>query len=180
MLTGVTSTTSSNLQLGAGVLTKAYTQGGSISAADIIGASRGGGSFTAVPTQRGIEADGLPSNVKNFKVIDEWVATLNITLIEFKADVLKLALGGGATSTTSADTTTITATDNVVAADFQDLYWIGDLSDGNKIVIHLKNAMNSNGLNITITNKGEGTFALALVANYDVSDLSTAPFEIIR
>ena len=178
MLTGVTATTKQNLQLGAGVLTTAYN--GSISELDIIGATRGGGSFTAVPTERSIEADGIPSNLKNFKVIDEWVVTLNATLIEFKEDALKLALGGGATSTLGGDSKThITANNTIETNAYKDIYWIGDLADGTHIVIKIKNAKNSGGLNITISNKGEGTYPLSLVGHYDLGD-DTAPFEIIR
>jgi hypothetical protein len=180
MLTGVTSVTKENLQLGAGVLTTSYTAGGTISPTDIIGATRGGGSFTAVPTERAIDADGLPGNVKGFKVIDEWVATLNTTLIEFKKDTLLLALGGGAQAVTSGEVTTITASSKILDTDYKDIYWIGDTSDGKQIVIKLKNALNSGGLNFTITNKGEGTFAVALVGHYDITDLDTAPFEIYR
>jgi hypothetical protein len=180
MLTGVTSTTKTNLQLGAGVLTTAYTQNGTIEEADIIGATRGGGSFTAVPTERSIEADGIPTNVKGFKVIDEWVVTLNTTMIEFKEATIKLALGGGATSTTDSSVTTIKATNKVNDTDYKDVYWIGDTADGKQIVIKIKNALNSGGLNFTITNKGEGSFALQLVGHYDLADLDSAPFEIYR
>lgn len=180
MLTGFTEDTKQNLQLGAGVLTSAYVSGGTISKTDIIGATRGGGSFTAVPTERPVDADGIPENVKGMKVIDEWVCTLNTTLIEFKPDNLKLALGGGASVTTSADKSTITATSKIVDGDYKDIYWIGDTGDGKQIVIHLKNAMNTGGLNFTISNKGEGTYSLALVGNYTADDLEDAPFEIIR
>lgn len=40
MLTGFTADTKQNIQLGAGVLTTSYTQGGTISPTDIIGATK--------------------------------------------------------------------------------------------------------------------------------------------
>jgi len=180
MLTGFTADTKANLQLGAGVLTTAYTEGGSISPTDIIGATRGGGSFTAVPTERGIDIDGIPQNVKGMKAIDDWVATLNCTLVEFKEDNILLALGGGSTATTTGDVTTFKCTSEIADADYKDIYWIGDTGDGKQIVIKLKNALNSSGFNMTISNKGEGTYSLTLVGHYDVADLKTAPFEIYR
>lgn len=179
MLTGVSSTTKQNLQLGAGIITTAYTPGGTIDASSIIGATRGGGSFTATPTMREVEADGIPQYVKDFEVIDDWVVTLNATMIEFKADNLKLAMPG-ATVTTVSGATTITASHTVASEDYRDIYWIGDLADGTKIAIKIANALNNSGLNLTISNKGEGTFALALIGHYDVASLSTAPFEIYR
>jgi hypothetical protein len=184
MLTGVSASTKQNLQLGAGVLMTAYAPGSEIDASSIIGATRGGGSFVATPTIRQIEADGVPENVKELVANDGWTATLNTTLIEFKKENLLLALGPGAVATdvtaNEKTTTTITCSNEVKDADFKDIYWVGDLADGSKIAIKLKNALNSGGLNLTITNKGEGTYALSLVAHYSVSDLKSAPFEIYR
>lgn len=180
MLTGFTADTKQNIQLGAGVLTTSYIQGGTISPTDIIGATKGGGSFTAVPTERTIDADGIPANVKGMRVIDDWVVTLNTTLIEFKKDDILLALGGGSTATTTGDVTTFKCTSEISDADYKDIYWIGDTGDGKQIVIKIKNALNTGGLNFTITNKGEGSYSLALIGHYDASDLNTAPFEIYR
>ena len=175
MLTGVTSTTKENLQLGAGVLCTAYAE--TLQPSNIISATRGGGSFAAVPTFRNIEADGIPSNMVDFKVIDEWSVTLNVTLIEFKQETLMLALGNASTNNK-----TITANNTISTSCFKDVYWIGDMADGTKIVIKIKNALNTSGLNITISNKGEGSFALTLTGHYALADLAagTAPFEIIR
>lgn len=180
MLTGFTADTKQNIQLGAGVLTTSYTQGGTISPTDIIGATKGGGSFTAVPTERTIDADGIPANVKGMRVIDDWVVTLNTTLIEFKKDDILLALGGGATATDVDDVTTFKCSSDIADTDYKDIYWIGDTGDGKQIVIKIKNALNTGGLNFTITNKGEGSYSLSLIGHYDASDLKTAPFEIYR
>lgn len=177
-LTGVTTNTKKNLQLGAGVFTTEYTEGGTISSSAIIGATRGGGSFAAVPTIRQIEADGLPTYTKDFEVIDEWTATLNTTMIEFKKDAVLLALGGGAKATESGQVTKITASKEITAEQYKDIFWIGNLMDGRKAVIKLKNALSLSGFNLTITNKGEGTYAVTLTGHYDLEDLDTAPFEI--
>lgn len=178
MLTGVTSTTKENLQLGAGVVLTEYTPGGEVSPGSIIGATRGGGSFTAVPTMRQIDADGIPTNLKDFKVIDDYVVTLNTTLIEFKEEALKLAMP--ATSSSSSGTAkTIKAGHTIASTEYKDIYWVGDKADGGKVVIKIKNALSTSGLNLTITNKGEGTYALTVVGHYDISNLDEAPFEFI-
>ena len=177
MLTGVTSTTKQNIQLGAGVLLTQYSDGGVVSPDAIIGATRGGGSFTATPTFRQIEADGIPTNLKSFGVIDDYVVTLNTTLIEFKKETLELALPGAKVNT-SLNVTTITADHAIADSEYKDIWWVGDTADGKKIAIKIKNALNQGGLNFTISNKGEGTFTLALIGHYDLTDLDTAPFEI--
>ena len=178
IFTGVTSTTKQNLQLGAGVITTEYTAGVAISEDSIIGATRGGGSFTATPTIRQVEADGLPTNTKGFELIDDWVITLQSTLIEFKKESLLLALGGGAKTTEEDQVIKITATNEVADTDYKNVFWIGNLADGRKAVIMVKNALSLAGLNFTITNKGEGTYPLNLTGHYDVSDTETAPFEV--
>ena len=179
-LSGVTAGTTKDIQLGAGVLTTAYSAGGVISTESIIGATRGGGSFSAVPTIRSIDADGIAKNTKGMIAIDEWDVKLNTTLIEFKKDGIMLALGAGAKSEEAElNVTKITATNDVSASDYKDIYWIGNLMDGRKAVILLKNALSMGGFNLTIANKGEGTYALNLTGNYDIADMETAPFEII-
>lgn len=172
MVNAITSNTSENLQLNAGVVcttfdisTKVYS--------GILGATNGGGTFTAVPTIRQVEADGLPQNTKGFTIIDDWVVTLTVTLIETTLQTIKFALG-------SADIAAnkITVRHEIATADYQDLWWIGDKSDGTLIAIKLKNAINNSGFNLNIVNKGQGNFQLTAVANYDVADLSEAPFEV--
>ncbi len=175
MLTGVTSNTKNNFQLGAGLVCTGFEDG---VISGIIGATRGGGSFTAVPTIRQPEVDGLPDNAKDFKIIDFWVATLTTTIFETTETSIKLALAGGSAST-SASVTTITATQGIVpTASYADLWWVGDTSDGNKIAIKLSNALGSNGFNFNFVDRGEGTFELQAIAHYSVDALSTPPFTI--
>lgn len=175
MKTGVTESTKQNIQLGAGVLCTTYTNK---TISGIIGATRGGGSFVATPTLRQIEADGLPQYTKGFEIIDDWSVDLNTTLIEFSETTLKKALPS-ASASTSGKVTTITCGHDIADTEYADIYWVGDTADGNNIVIKLKNALNIGGLNFTITNKGEGTFAVALKGHYDLTKLDEAPFEII-
>lgn len=176
--TGLTDRTITSLQLNAGVLLSQYTKGGEINEENIIGATRGGGSFTAVPTVHQAAVDGAPVYTKGLERCDEWVATLNATMLEFNKDAVLRALGMGATATTDSTDTKITVKNNVSDTDYKDVYWVGDTSDGKNVVIKLKNALNLSGFNLNFTDKGEGTYALSLVAHYDIASLDTAPFEI--
>ena len=47
-----------------------------------LGATRGGGTFTATPTMRSIEADGKRYEFKGSTVIDTWDIKLTATLME--------------------------------------------------------------------------------------------------
>ena len=180
--TGLTERTIVNLQLNAGVLLTTYAKGTDIEEDDIIGATRGGGSFTAVPTVHQAAVDGAPTYTKGLERVDDWVVTLNATMVEVNDDAISRALGVGVvkTETGSGTTkdTTFTVKRTVNDADYKDLYWVGDLSNGQNVVIKIKNALNTSGLNLTFSDRGEGTYALALIGHFTVDDLDTAPFEL--
>ena len=180
--TGLTDRTIVNLQLNAGVLVTTYTKGTDIDENDIIGATRGGGSFTAVPTVHQAAVDGAPTYTKGLERVDDWVITLNATMVEVSDEAISRALGVGVTKTetgtgTTKDTT-FTVKRTVNDADYKDLYWVGDLSNGQNVVIKIKNALNTSGLNLTFSDRGEGTYALALIGHFTTDDLDTAPFEL--
>lgn len=177
--TGLTERTIVNLQLNAGVLLTKYTKGTDIEEDDIIGATRGGGSFTAVPTVHQAAVDGAPTYTKGLERVDDWVITLNATMVELNDDAVSRALGVGVVKT-GGDTadTVFTVKRTVNDADYKDLYWVGDLSNGQNVVIKIKNALNTSGLNLTFSDRGEGTYALALIGHFTTADLDTAPFEL--
>lgn len=178
--TGLTNRTIVNLQLNAGVLLTSYTKGVDIEEDDIIGATRGGGSFTAVPTVHQAAVDGAPTYTKGLERVDDWVITLNATMVELNDDAVSRALGVGVVKTGDGSTqdTTFTVKRTVNDADYKDLYWVGDLSNGQNVVIKIKNALNTSGLNLTFSDRGEGTYALALIGHFTTADLDTAPFEL--
>ena len=180
--TGLTDRTIVNLQLNAGVLLTAYTKGTEIKEDDIIGATRGGGSFTAVPTVHQAAVDGAPTYTKGLERVDDWVVTLNATMVEVSDEAISRALGVGVIKTKTGSGTTkdtvFTVKRTVNDADYKDLYWVGDLSNGQNVVVKLKNALNISGFSLTVTDRGEGTYPLALIAHYTVDDLENAPFEI--
>ena len=185
--TGLTSRTIQSLQLNAGVLLNTeYTSGMKLSEENIVCATRGGGSFTAVQTIHQAAVDGAPTNTKGLERVDEWVVTLNTTAVEFTPKAIKVGVGFGAnvTNEEGLDSQDSVITGHTAAhdTDYKDYWWVGDLSDGRNVVIHIKNAVNTGGLNLTFTDKGEGTFSLALVGHYDAADIAAnkcdAPFEL--
>ena len=177
--TGLTDRTITNLQLNAGVLLTKYTKGSPINEEDILGATRGGGSFTAVPTVHQAAVDGAPTYTKGLERVDDWVVTLNVTMLEVNDEAISRALGVGVVKT-GGDTadTVFTVKRTVNDADYKDLYWVSDLSSGQDLIIKIKNALNTGGFNLTFTDRGEGTYALALIGHFTVDDLDTAPFDI--
>lgn len=184
-ISGITSKTPDNLLLGAGAFFKDYeveTDNPASAAAKLIGATQGGGSFSAIPTVRKIEMDGAKGNVKGLEVIDDWVVTMVANVKEVTAESLKMALGAAS------------VTEEVIAAgykkiegkaDFDDtdycdnITWIGKIKGSEKpIVIVIKNAISLNGLTLTVADKNEAVIPITLTGHYDADDSDTPPFAI--
>lgn len=146
----------------------------------IIGATRGGGSFTVTRDIRTPDVDGLRYGFKGDSFVDSVDAQLSTTLIEITPDVLTTALGGSAVTGSSPKQTiklgTAIDTDDYLT----NLCWVGDIADGRYVLICLKNAINTADLTLTFTDKGEGTLPVEFHAKQSsVDDYDYAPFEIV-
>lgn len=185
--TGFTDKTAKKLLLDAGAFVKDFEPETdtweTIKDTKVIGATQGGGSFSAVPTMRRIEIDGVKGAAKGLEALDEWVVTLTANVKEVSAEALALALA----SSTSAPTesapegyTKITANNEIKLTDYQkNITWIGKLSGSDKpVIILVKNALCTNGLSLTMADKAEGVVALTFTGHYDPAELDSPPFEI--
>ena len=176
--TGLTNRTIESLQLNAGVLLSSYTKGVDIDEASIIGATRGGGSFTATPEMHQVAVDGAPTYTKGLERNDGWNVSLSFTMVEFTPNTVRRALGTGVSMSTVNSDTVLSAIRDVLTSDYSDVWWVGDTSAGRNVVVYLKNALNLAGLSLSVADKGEGTFALTLQGHHDIEDLDKAPFDI--
>ena len=191
MFSGVTSGTPKHLQLDAGAFLKNYDPTtdtwASAKATKLIGATAGGGSFSAVPTIRRIEVDGVKGATKGFEALDEWVVTMTANVKEITADTIKMALATGSyagakspSSVTANNYNKVTASNSIADSDYlTNITWVGTLSGSTlPVIIVLKNALCTNGLTLTTADKAEGVIAMTFTGHYDPSDLDTVPFEI--
>lgn len=191
MISGVTSNTKKHLQLDAGAFLKNYDPAidtwESARATKLIGATAGGGSFSAVPTIRRIEVDGIKGATKGFEALDEWVVTMTANVKEITAEALQMALATGASEDVKSPTTAsennykkITAANEIADSHYIDnITWVGRLSGSElPVIIVMKNALCTNGLTLTTADKSEGVIALTLTGHYDPADLDAVPFEI--
>lgn len=147
----------------------------------ILGVTRGGGSFTVTRELRTPEVDGMRYPFKGSDFVDSVDAYLSGTLLEATPDNFKRILGS-ATKTTSGKKTTITMHTAIDPdTDYIDtLCWVGDLADGQMILIELDNAINTSDFSLTFTDKGEGTMTFEFHARQeDVADYDTAPFRVV-
>lgn len=182
---GFTSGTAEKLLLDAGAFFKNFIVGtdtfdSAVAAGKLLGATQGGGSFSAIPTMRKIEIDGIKGSAKGMQVIDEWVITLTANMKEISKDVIKAALASGNIADASSGYNKITANNYVVAADYIDnITWVGKISGADTpVIIQVENALSTSGLTVNAADKAEAVVSLTFTGHYDAADLDSPPFGI--
>ena len=197
--TALRADTFDKLQLNAGILIKNHdyaavtdatalkTQiagiiGGTVTGkGDIIGATRGGGSFTVTRETRTPEVDGMRYGFKGSDFVDSVDAYLSTTLVEITPQNIQDLLTAGVTPTTSGKKTTVKMNSAITSSNYlTNICWIGDLADGQLVEICLNNAINMADFTFTYTDKGEGTLAAEFHARQSaVNDYDNPPFEVV-
>lgn len=184
--TKIPTDTFKNLQLNAGVLLKSFDVETQTLAADsIIGATSGGVSFTAVPSfiDFGEDIDNCPKNMKEMKKLDAWEAKMSGTFASVSKALAKTLVGAADLSGSK-----IAPRNDLAAADFADLWWVGDYSEVNEdgtstgkagfIAIHLLNSLSTGGFSIQSSDKGKGQFEFEFTGHYSMEDQDKVPFEV--
>lgn len=183
---GFTTETAKSLLLNAGAYFKNYNVGtddfdSAVAAGKLIGATKGGGEFSAVPEIRQIEVDGVAGRAKGLETIDSWDIYLKANVLEVKEATIQSGLAASSVDTsTNIDYDIITASNNLEVSDYIDnITWVGTLSGSDKpVIIQIFNALNTEGLKFSTTDKAEATISLTFYAHYTQDDLDTPPFKI--
>lgn len=188
ILNGFTKDTAKNLQLDAGILVVGLRNPenftGELSGARKVGATSGGGSFTVETEIRNLfeDLDGARGNYKDGNVVDSCDVKLTVTVKEMTVENIKMALGAADTQTKqgSGQYDVTKARMEIRAEDYMDnVCWLGTMNGSDKpMIIELKNVMNSNGLNFTFEDKGNGGIELELKAHFDLANPDEVPFAI--
>jgi hypothetical protein len=184
--TKVPTTTFQQIQLNAGILLKQFTPAdGSFSQADMLGATSGGVSFSAVPEfiDFGEDIDNVPKNTKELKKLDDYTVTMSGTFVTASTDAAKMLVG--AADIDATDTTKVQPRGDLLQTDFTDIWWVGDYSDkngatkGGYIAIKLIDALSTGGFKIQSGDKAKGQLSFEFTGHYSIADESlTPPFEI--
>jgi hypothetical protein len=180
---GLTEDSAKNFQLDAGILVtglRTFDTAG-LEAAALLGATSGGGTFTAIPEYRNIfdDIDGARGKYKDGDVIDNWEVKLTATLKEITKENIILALGAaqvrlGTTHDMIEGKMTVSESDYL-----SNVVWCGTLKGHiEPIFIELKNAINTKGFDMAFTDKGTGSVAVEFEARFDLRDPNVVPFAI--
>ena len=181
---GFTSNTAEKLVLDAGAFFVDFdietdTFESAVTAGKLLGATRGGGQFSAIPAMRAIEIDGVKGAAKGLQTIDSWEVKIN-------ANVLEITAEGLATALTSSDVEANAIYEKITARNYIDLTdyidnitWVGYLSGSDDpVVIQVFNALNSTGLTLQTQDANEAVINMEFMGHYDASDLDSPPFAI--
>lgn len=183
---GFTEKTPEKLLLDAGAFVKNYVVGESFeeikAAGRIIGATQGGGEFSAKPNARQVQVDGVMGKAKGLELIDGWETYIKATIMEITPETLALSLGAAdVVDFRDGEYQRITARDNVEDTDYiENIAWIGNLSGSQKpVIIIVKNPLSIDGITLTPQDKNEAKLAITAYGHYAPDDLETPPFEIL-
>jgi hypothetical protein len=185
VFSGFTNKTAENLLLDAGAFFKNFIVGtdnfdSAVTAGKLLGATQGGGTFSAVPTIRNIPIDGVKGSAKGLQQIDEWVVTLMANIKEVTQDSIKNALGAATIVDGPTGYKKITANNYIQLTDYIDnVVWVGKLAKTDiPVIIVVKNAISFGGLTLNMADKSEGLIPTTFTGHYDAAALDTPPFEI--
>lgn len=195
MTTGLSATSFQKLQLNAGLFLTGFdyttiTDKAALKAklaktiksgTGVLGATRGGGTFTCTPEIRNIEADGKRYEFVGSTINDGWTVKLSTTLLESDAASFKLALMSADLIGEAADgMQTLKIRTDIQDSDYlSNLCWVGDTSKGYVLIV-LKNALNISGASFSFSDKGEGTLPVEFQAHQSgIEDMEYAPCEVV-
>lgn len=182
---GYTEKTPKNLLLDAGAFFKNFdvdkdTFEDAVLAGKLIGATKGGGEFSAVPVVRQVEVDGVKGRAKGLELLDSWDVYIKANVLEVTKETLQNALCASIVDDETNDKYTIIKGKNFISLDdyIENVVWIGTLSGSDEpVIILVKNALNTEGLKITVADKSEGVVPMTFYGHY-ADNLNDPPFEV--
>lgn len=194
LLNGLTQTTPQNFQLDAGVwltgvewsgVSNDETLKSAVTTAmetpsNIIGATSGGGNISIVPEVRDLmeDVDGAIGMYKDCLAINKIECKATTKITEVKEGALLLALGC-ADSTAFGSGQKISLRNYYKSEDFKEITWVASMNKSESyLVVRLRNAISTGGLNYEIEDKGKGKFDLEITPCNDLTKPNELPIEI--
>lgn len=173
--TAIPENTFNELQTEAGVLLKSFDPANAtLDKSAIICATTGGIRASCVPTFRdnGEDVDNCPPNMKELKEIVSYECRLSFTAISITEESLRMSVGAADKSGNK-----VTPIQDLKEADFSDIWWVGDRSDGGLVAVCLKNALSTDGLSLQTTKNGKGQLSVNMMGHYTITDQKKVPME---
>lgn len=170
-----------NLQMNAGIVVDSFDPTTSV-IGSILGATTGGVNFQDSTEYEdfGDDIDNCPKNMLELKKLTRHEVTMGGTFVSVSLETAKILVGPGDV----ANSMKIVPRNDLVKADFREVWWIGDYSDENTgesagfIAIRLMNALNTGGFQIQSTDRAKGQFAFSFMGHYSMAAQDVVPYEL--
>lgn len=185
-MTGYTEKTMTDLQTGAGAYFKDFdietdTFSSAVAAGKLLGATQGGGSFTAKPTITPIEVDGVPSAAMGMEEVEGWEVTMQANIMEVTAANIANALGASKTSNVKGGTyKKIQGRMYIELSDYKgNVTFLGDVKGYDEpMIIQVYNALATDGISINPQDKKVSLIPTTFKGHVSPTDYEVPPFAI--
>ena len=183
--TKIPTNTFKEIGINAGVMLKDFTPASpALDDEDILGATSGGINIAAVPsfTASGGDTESWAEPTEGLKETARWAAEASGTFVTMNTALGKRLLAMADVGTT--DTTKVTPRVDLAAADFSDLWFVGDYSDktgatnGGFIAVRIINALSTGGFALQSADKGKMKFAFEFTGHFSINAQDTVPIEM--
>jgi len=145
----------------------------------ILGCTRGGGTFNVGREMRNPQIDGLRYRFKGGSFVDSADPYLSTTLVETTPENFAMVLGSSVTTSGHKKIVKMPTALNS-GSYLTNLCWVGELSNGDLVLICLYNALNTADISFTFQDKSEGALAVEFHAcQSDAQEYDYAPFEVV-
>lgn len=169
-----------NIQIDYGIV---YSNFGELDQ-ELLGPTRGGGSFTVTKTLRDIEYDGAKGKSKGMQIIDDINAMLSVTSLNTSIKKLHMALpyatltgdGGITPYSISCKSTNVGVIPS--SAYLKNITMFAKTVKGEYKKITLYNAMSENDFTLSAVPKNEAEVALEIYGHWDAADNTKDLFKI--
>jgi hypothetical protein len=176
---GVTANTYRRFVVDSGVVRVGYTNPSS--PGTLIGATRGGTTFTVEQEIRDMPVDGAKGPVKGGRRITKVTARLECNFIEFTKELLQMGLPGSDLGSHPAGTAThdsITRALQIALADYEDsIVLIGEVSgSAQPIICGISDAIATGNFEIAAADNDESALKISFEAHFDPASLDAEPW----
>lgn len=175
--TKIPQSTFDELQIETGVLlTNFDPETGDFGDEDILTATQDGITVNVKPTivDYGEDIDNVPSNCKELAMVDDVDVNITTKAVNINKYNIKYYL-------TAADEDAsgkITVRKGMLkSADFHDIWFVGDLSNGGFVAVCIKNGLSTDGLSLATGKKKKGSSALTIKGHFSIEDPDEVPVE---
>lgn len=166
-----------DLQVETGILlTNFDPETGSFDDSDILTATTGGITVNVKPTftDYGEDVDNCPNNTKELKIVDEVDVNVQTTALNINGANIKFMLAAADVDQNGK----ITVRKGMLkATDFKDIWFVGDISNGGFVAVHILNALSTDGFSLKTGKKSKGNVGLTLTGHFSINDPEVVPVE---